>query len=50
VKYDVKTKQLVDIRRRPQACVRMRLTNGEIWAGEMYAGRIVRFNPKPIAG
>jgi virginiamycin B lyase len=49
VKYDVKTKQLVEYPP-PTAGVSfyecLPDKNGEIWAGEMYAGRIVRFNPK----
>lgn len=49
VKYDRSTKQLTEYRPPTPGvsfyeCLPDK--NGEIWAGEMYAGRIVRFNPK----
>jgi streptogramin lyase/mono/diheme cytochrome c family protein len=49
VKFDAKTYQLSEYRP-PTPGVTfyecMPDKNGEIWAGELYAGRIVRFNPK----
>jgi streptogramin lyase/mono/diheme cytochrome c family protein len=49
VKIDAKTKQLSEYRPPTPGvsfyeCLPDK--NGEIWAGELYAGRIVRFNPK----
>jgi streptogramin lyase/mono/diheme cytochrome c family protein len=49
VKFDVKTRQLSEYVP-PTAGVSFYEAlpdkNGEVWAGEMYAGRFVRFNPK----
>lgn len=49
VKFDAKTRQLQEYRPPTPGvsfyeCLPDK--NGEIWAGELYAGRIVRFNPK----
>ncbi len=49
IKFDAKTKQLSEFRP-PTPNVTfyecMPDKNGEIWAGELYAGRVVRYNPK----